>query len=132
MLLATVRRAEPARTLEQELQPEALPLPKPEIPISCRKCGHQITTPREATSVDGVHERTFRNPAGYSFHVLCYRRAPGCREASGPVHQDSWFPGTSWSIAVCGECHEHLGWYYSARDQNNFYGLIATRLVLPK
>lgn len=35
--------------------------------VRCKSCGHEITDPAWAIE---PHEHTFRNPGGYSFHVL--------------------------------------------------------------
>lgn len=94
--------------------------------VRCRSCGHAITRPGAATEVLGAHEHTFRNPAGYSFHVLCFDEAPGCLTLGPATLAATWFPGYAWALAVCGGCHEHLGWSYGA-----FFGLIATRLLRP-
>lgn len=120
-------RVDPATTERRQ----ADPLPRPELAIRCRACGHEITRRRDAIEVDGAHEHTFRNPAGYSFHVLCFRAAPGCLTAGPPTAEATWFAGYAWSFAVCGECHEHLGWRYSGKA-DSFFGLIATRLVRPR
>lgn len=92
--------------------------------VLCRNCGHSVTSPASAIE---PHEHTFRNPAGYSFHVVCYSDAPGAADAGEQTTEASWFPGYSWSFAICMECHNHLGWWYNGRDR--FAGLIATRLI---
>ena len=101
--------------------------PQPERSIRCSDCGHGITSPRFAMEAKGAHEHTFRNPAGYSFHVLCFAAADGC-QVVGPATLDAtWFSGYAWSLALCGECQRHLGWAYD-QDEERFFGLIATRL----
>ena len=64
----------------------------------------------------------FENPAGETFHMI------GCKKAHlkyyGPVRTKSkkrmfsvqasleatWFPGFQWTICVCPQCGQHLGW----------------------
>ena len=92
--------------------------------IRCKNCEHEVTTPELAVE---PHEHTFRNPAGYSFHVLRYSDAPGAADAGEPTTADCWFPGYAWSFAICQQCQTHLGWWYSGPDR--FAGLIATRLM---
>lgn len=92
--------------------------------VRCKSCGYVITSPAFAIE---PHEHTFRNPAGYSFHVLCYSDAPGTADAGEATKEASWFSGYAWTFAVCVQCHNHLGWWYSG--QNRFAGLIATRLL---
>ena len=91
--------------------------------VRCRACQHDITRPSLAIE---PHEHTFRNPAGYSFHVLCYSDAPGATDAGDSTTEASWFHGYAWTFAICAQCRNHLGWWYKGTDR--FAGLIATRL----
>lgn len=111
--------------------PEAVesPRPDPEQPVCCGTCRHQVTTRRQAIEQSGAHEHTFRNPAGYSFHVLCYAEAAGCSLEGVPTTQASWFPGYAWCFATCSACGGHLGWHFSGAGKDPFFGLIATRLI---
>jgi hypothetical protein len=92
--------------------------------VRCRNCGEVVTDPALARQ---PHEHTFRNPAGFSFHVLCYSDASGAIDAGDPTTEATWFPGYAWSFAICKHCHHHLGWWFSGADR--FAGLIATRLI---
>ena len=104
------------------------PQTEPEKTVTCASCGHEITRPAYALEVQGQHEHTFRNPGGYSFHVVCYSQAEGCLDVGQPTPEATWFPGTAWSFAICSACHIHLGWWYRGSELP-FAGLIATRLV---
>jgi len=73
------------------------------------------------------HEHTFRNPGGFSFHVLCFDRAPGCQAIGGYTLEASWFSGYEWCLALCSGCQTHLGWFFRKPD-HDFVGLVATRL----
>lgn len=92
--------------------------------IRCKSCGHDITRPALAIE---PHEHTFRNPAGYSFHVLCFSDAPGAADVGDSTTEACWFPGYAWTFAICMQCKSHLGWWYNGSDR--FAGLIATRLL---
>jgi len=92
--------------------------------VRCKNCGNDITKPALAIE---PHEHTFRNPAGYSFHVLCYSDAPGAANVGSPTTTDSWFKDHAWTFAICNQCNAHLGWWY--RGASEFVGLIATRLL---
>lgn len=92
--------------------------------VRCKSCEHDITKPSLAIQ---PHEHTFRNPAGFSFHLVCYSDAPGAADVGIPTAEYTWFAGYSWSFAICLKCQDHLGWWYSGADR--FVGLIATRLI---
>lgn len=92
--------------------------------IRCKACNKEITDPSYAVE---PHEHTFRNPAGYSFHLLCYSSADGAVEVGEPTQEATWFAGYAWTFAICSNCHNHLGWFY--RGERCFVGLIATRLL---
>jgi hypothetical protein len=92
--------------------------------VRCKNCGHEVTKPTLAIQ---PHEHSFRNPAGYSFHVLRYSDAPGAADVGEATNEVSWFPGYDWTFAICNQCHSHLGWWYHGKDR--FAGLIATRLI---
>lgn len=97
---------------------------EPEKSIRCKNCEANITSQSFAIE---PHEHTFRNPYGFSFHILCFSAAAGAREVGTPTTEASWFPEHAWSFAVCQQCTTHLGWWYSGPTR--FVGLIATRLI---
>lgn len=112
-----------------ELTLDPLPQVQPDLSVCCKTCGHCLTHRRKAIEVKGSHEHTFRNPAGYSFHLMCFADAPGCLNIGTPTLEATWFPGYAWSFALCAGCQGHLGWWYAASTEDVFVGLIATRLV---
>lgn len=98
-----------------------------ERPICCRACG-QVVAKNSGCSQTEDSEKTFRNPAGYSFHVKMFDEAPGCVTLGNAVSEASWFPGYAWRLAMCGECDSHLGWRFEKAQTREFWGLIVTRL----
>jgi hypothetical protein len=108
----------------------ALPLARPAQTIHCANCSLLVTRPGQAIAIAGSHQRTFRNPAAYSFHVLCFSQAEGCVVRGSHTTTDTWFPGTAWALAFCSCCEQHLGWHYlQTSGEPPFFGLIAPRLV---
>lgn len=87
-----------------------------------------MTTTAARIEVDGAHEHTFANPAGFQFRIGCFSRATGCGTVGEPSTYWSWFPGHSWQVEHCTACGEHLGWLFRA-DLQGFHGLILDRLV---
>jgi hypothetical protein len=116
---------DPALTVPGDVE---LAVEDPELDdaVRCAACDHEITRPAAAIEVGGAHTATFRNPAGWSFRVACYRDAPGCSAHGELTHDASWFPGHAWNLACCGACGGHLGWWFVGPDA--FVGLIITRL----
>lgn len=103
------------------------PSPKREREVRCRACGHVVTTTSARIDVDGAHRHERVNPSGLLFRIACFRGAPGCVAHGEASTFWSWFPGYSWTIALCSGCHAHLGWSF-ARDEGGFHGLIVERL----
>jgi hypothetical protein len=100
----------------------------PDTPVACAACGHPVTHRNARLAVNGTYEHSFMNPHGFSFHIACFKTAPGCKQSGIPTHEHSWFKGYSWRYALCSQCHEHLGWHYIGNG-DDFYGLIKSRLI---
>lgn len=97
--------------------------------IVCRNCLHVITFPTEHRLINGSHIHTFANPEGIVFEICCYRDTQGCGYV-GPLSSEfTWFAGYLWRIAICGNCHIHLGWRFSGTDGHFFHGLITSRVI---
>jgi hypothetical protein len=97
--------------------------------LVCAACGHRITSERERISVLDSHEHRFFNPAGFLFHIGCFRSAPGCCVVGHPTTEFTWFPGFAWCHAMCDRCGQHLGWRFSDSEANSFFGLVLNRLA---
>ena len=113
---------------QRKLQTVTANKAKQEKAIICAACNAIITAPEEGISLSGSHDYWFTNPAGFRFHVGCFARAPGCCGLGESTHENSWFTGYAWVVAVCSKCGLHLGWKFSGRS-DRFYGLILNRLV---
>ena len=91
-------------------------------------CGASIAYPEDRIAVNGAVGHSFTNPAGFMYHIECYKSASGC-SVTGEYETDfSWFPGFAWRYALCGSCNNHLGWHYVHSAGKNFFGLIRDRL----
>ncbi len=99
-----------------------------EARLYCARCNHWITDEQQRIAVNGAHAHTCTNPLGITFHIGCFRSAPGCSAEGAATHEHTWFPGYAWQIAYCGRCNTHLGWWYTSPD-DGFYGLINERLT---
>lgn len=94
--------------------------------VRCARCRNEITTASLAVHRGGAHQHTFRNPAGYSWTIACYRDASGCASEGEFTDEASWFAGYEWCLAPCATCGRHLGWWFTGRGPS-FVGLIVSR-----
>lgn len=105
---------------------------QPDVPIRCCACGHEITHPKSRVEIGGSHEHMQCNPAGITFIFGCFGDAPGCFVVGEAQQDHSWFGDHHWQIAVCEQCHEHLGWCFTSATSSPFFGLILNRLAQPQ
>jgi hypothetical protein len=96
--------------------------------IVCRQCHHGVTSNQQRIEVNHAHQHTFANPEGIVFEIGCYKNAWGCAYVGPGSTEFTWFSGYLWRIAVCANCHVHLGWRFSSEDGYFFHGLITDRL----
>lgn len=101
---------------------------KQEKRLFCAQCGHPITHQDERIQVNGGHQHTCTNPAGYTFTIGCFREAGGCVAVGTATLEHTWFRGYAWRIALCAACERHLGWRFESRA-DRFHGLILNRLA---
>ena len=96
--------------------------------IVCRQCLNEITSAAQALAIHGSHTHTFANPEGIVFEIGCYQDVWGCGYVGSASAEFTWFSGYMWRIAVCANCHTHLGWRFSASAGHFFHGLITSRI----
>ena len=97
--------------------------------IVCRQCLYVITSSAERKVVNGTHAHTFANPEGIVFEISCYHDAWGCGYVGPASSEFTWFAGYLWRIAVCANCHAHLGWRFAAPDGLFFHVLITSQII---
>ncbi len=96
--------------------------------LKCKHCRHPITSIEHLFTKDNKEEHVFINPHGVIYHIGCFEKANGCDIYGEPQYEYSWFNGFLWSLALCGECCQHLGWYFTSDKDDEFFGLILDRL----
>ncbi|MDQ4098297.1 MAG: cereblon family protein [Actinomycetota bacterium] len=96
--------------------------------VRCAQCRALVTRGALAVARNGAHEHTFRNPAGYSWTIRCFRDASGCTATGALTSEASWFPGYEWCYAPCAACGRHLGWWFVGSGPS-FVALIARRIT---
>ena len=120
--------------IRTDVQPEAKTEEQEAPVIICRACDAVVTRPEFRIEVDGGFVHTFANPHGLVFEIGCFSEAEGCVRGSAPSDEFSWFRGHVWTVAVCRNCQNQLGWIFSsAKDgtPNQFFGLILDQLIFP-
>lgn len=93
----------------------------------CLVCSKKITSDKDRFLFNDQSEFQFTNPSGFIFDIITFYSAAGCLDAGVPTSEFTWFPGHSWSYAMCSRCGSHLGWKYTG--EFSFYGLIKSRLI---
>ncbi|MBI2570381.1 MAG: hypothetical protein HYV63_25560 [Candidatus Schekmanbacteria bacterium] len=97
--------------------------------ILCSECHGVVTNGSARIAMCGRHEHVFFNAFGHTFHIGCFRTAPGCVSLGAATLEDTWFTGHTWQVAICARCASHLGWRYEAPGAGGFFGLILNRLT---
>lgn len=96
--------------------------------IICKFCNNKITDSSKLILINNSTNHTFVNPAGILYNINCYSEAKGCIVTGNKTEEFSWFKGFSWEFALCNNCLNHLGWFYTS-DSTSFFGLISTNLI---
>jgi hypothetical protein len=130
MLIARARGPQQAKAIENEVQDEEQ-TGRDDLGLLCANCGQTITRREHRVSRGGSHQHTFTNPHGLVFDIGCFSEAPGCVQEGEATLEWTWFDGFRWRVALCAQCHTHLGWGYHADGGEGFYGLILERIVAP-
>lgn len=113
---------------KQSVKIKASDRPKKEQRLFCAACRHPVTHQDECIHVQGAHEHRHTNPHGVTYHFGCFRAAAGCAAIGELTTEYTWFPGYAWRIAMCANCHVHLGWRFQT-EADLFHGLIIKRLT---
>ncbi|MDH3680602.1 MAG: cereblon family protein [Acidimicrobiia bacterium] len=122
---STDTKVEPAGSTATSTEPEPTTA---RSKVRCAACDAELTTSSRSVQRGGGHEHTFRNPAGYSWTLSCFRDAPGCAGEGEETTEATWFTGYAWRLAVCATCRRHVGWWFVGSGPS-FIGLIVTRIV---
>ena len=96
--------------------------------VRCAQCRVVVTRGALAVARGGAHEHTFRNSAGYSWTVRCFRDASGCTSEGAFTAEATWFAGYQWCYALCATCSRHLGWWFVGSGPS-FVALITPRIT---
>ncbi|XP_052752757.1 protein cereblon isoform X2 [Galleria mellonella] len=96
--------------------------------LCCSSCMGEIARREHifAMSSEGVHSN-YTNLGGYMHDIVTVSTAINTELNGAPSAEYSWFPGYTWTIALCVGCMAHVGWRFDALKRNlrpqRFYGL---------
>ncbi|XP_049878734.1 protein cereblon-like [Pectinophora gossypiella] len=96
--------------------------------LCCVSCAAEIARREHilAMSSEGVHSN-YTNLGGYMHDIVTVSRAANTELTGTASAEYSWFPGYTWTIAVCAACMAHVGWRFDAQKRSlrpqQFYGL---------
>lgn len=96
--------------------------------LCCVQCRHRITDRAARLELAGGHVHVFTNPGGFTYEIALFEYAD-CVTHGPATMEDTWFAGFAWQLALCTNCHVHLGWRYRRAGSAAFYGLIRERLI---
>lgn len=95
--------------------------------LTCAACRARLADDAAATERAGAHRHLCANPAGAVYPIRLFEGSWAVGVVGSPSAEHSWFPGATWQIAVCRQCHRHLGWLFD--DAAPFAGLIEGAFV---
>ncbi|KAL0879144.1 hypothetical protein ABMA27_002939 [Loxostege sticticalis] len=83
--------------------------------LCCSSCMTEIARREHifAMSSEGVHSN-YTNLGGYMHDIVTVSRAGQITLDGAPSAEYSWFPGYTWTIALCATCTHHVGWRFDA------------------
>ncbi|CAH1634959.1 unnamed protein product [Spodoptera littoralis] len=96
--------------------------------LCCSSCMAQIARKEHIfpMSSEGVHSN-YTNLGGYMHDILTVSEVCGVAPSGAASAEYSWFPGYTWTVAVCANCMVHVGWRFEAMKRSlrpsEFYGL---------
>lgn len=93
----------------------------------CAWCMNPVANESDRFQYEGRNEFSFANPEGIRFEIITFARTLDCRQSGKPTLEHTWFAGHAWSFCHCGNCGQHLGWFYMGPQE--FAGLIKNRIV---
>ena len=116
-------------TKQNHAQPDSEEQGNNSVPLLCKVCTAPITSQQQAVSINGQHEHAFFNPTGIAFEIRCFQQAAGCLVQAEPCAEFSWFSDYYWQYASCSNCLTHLGWFFTGKEKDAFFALIANRII---
>lgn len=96
--------------------------------IHCATCATRLTHAKCAIVVNAAHEHSVINPQGCLYRIRCFNSVENVSPAGEPSQEFTWFPGYAWTVLLCRQCSQHVGWQFDAANAR-FFVLIVAQIV---
>ncbi len=101
--------------------------------FQCGACGSLISQSDRLIRINGSNRHLFLNPEGMECDFHTFYSCPGAIALGEATDAYSWFSGYGWRMAFCGQCGQHLGWFYESvsvvERPREFWGILVSHLV---
>lgn len=96
--------------------------------LCCDQCAKEISNKEHVFSMSQEGPLgAYVNPHGHVHEMFTVTTIQNLNHVGGAYTEHSWFPGYAWTIVQCKECHNHMGWKFTATKKNlsprKFWGL---------
>jgi cereblon len=101
--------------------------------FKCSFCASVVTYSDRLVAIAQSKTHSFTNPAGVRCEFYTFASCPGAIPIGNPTQEHTWFPGYQWSLALCRNCGNHLGWLYESvsrtRKPGGFWGILRYHIL---
>ncbi|KFD57110.1 hypothetical protein M514_01995 [Trichuris suis] len=87
--------------------------------ICCRDCNADVGSVSDMFSMNKEGPMgIFVNSRGVAHEIVTLRNLRGVFCFGRPASEMTWFKGYQWTILLCSSCTTHLGWKFTAEEEN--------------
>ncbi|GFS14021.1 protein cereblon [Elysia marginata] len=96
--------------------------------LCCDQCQEEISSKEHVFSMSQEGPLgAYVNPHGHVHEMFTVTTVQNLNHVGGAYTEHSWFPGYAWTIVQCKQCHNHMGWKFTATKKDlsprKFWGL---------
>ncbi|KQK09687.1 protein cereblon isoform X3 [Brachypodium distachyon] len=102
--------------------------------MRCRNCLVLIARRSDMVVIsNGCPVGAYVKPFDGAQEMITVYNASGLALYGNPSEVHSWFPGYTWTIALCAACESNIGWLFSAAKKNlvpkSFWGIRSSQIL---
>lgn len=85
------------------------------LQLRCCECDVELAHAKDVINMseEGI-AALFVNPHGYVHDMVTLRKVSAVTDEGAPTAEHSWFHGYAWQLSYCERCLQHVGWCFSA------------------